>query len=51
MRDVTTIKMKADILTKIMPGPTFVRLRSLIGVKAPANHEGKIRGGVLDGAV
>ena len=45
---VTTTNMKADILTKIMPSPTFVRLRSLIGINAPGNHEGKIRGGVLD---
>jgi hypothetical protein len=32
--------MKADILTKIMPGPTFVRLSSLIGINAPIHHEG-----------
>jgi hypothetical protein len=43
---VTTIDMKADILTKIMLGPKFVRLRSLIGINAPRYHEGKIRGGV-----
>ena len=48
---VTTTDMKADILTKIMPGSTFVRLRSLIGINAPGYHEGKIRGGVLDGTV
>ncbi len=45
---VTTTNMKADILTKIMCGPNFVRLRSLISINAPGNHEGKIRGGVLD---
>jgi hypothetical protein len=45
---VTTTNMKADILTKIMPAPTFVRLRTMIGVNAPTYHEGKIRGGVLD---
>jgi hypothetical protein len=43
--------MKADILTKIMPGSTFVRLRTLIGINAPDNHEGKIRGGVLERTV
>jgi hypothetical protein len=48
---VTTINMKADILTKIMPGPNFVRLRSLIGINAPCNHDGKIRGGVLERTV
>jgi hypothetical protein len=47
---VSTIDMKADILTKIMPGPTFVRLRNLIGIHPPEYHEGKIRGGVLDKA-
>jgi hypothetical protein len=47
---VTTTDMKADILTKIMPGPTFVRLRNLIGIHPPEYHEGKIRGGVLDKA-
>ena len=29
---VATTDMKADILTKIMPGPTFVRLRTMIGL-------------------
>ena len=48
---VTTTNMKADILTKIMPAPTFVRLRAMIGINAPGDHEGKIRGGVLDKSV
>ncbi len=46
-----TTNMKADILTKIMPAPNFVRLRTMVGVNAPRYHEGKIRGGVLDGSV
>ncbi len=45
---VSTHDMKANILTKIMHGPNFTRLRSLIGINPPGNHEGKIRGGVLD---
>ncbi len=45
---VTTTNMKADILTKIMPAPNFVRLRTMLGVNTPGNHQGKIRGGVLD---
>jgi hypothetical protein len=48
---VTTTNMKADILTKIMPAPTFVRLRTMIGIHAPGDHDGKIRGGVLDKSV
>ncbi len=32
---VATTDMKADILTKIMPGPTFVRLRTMIGLNPP----------------
>jgi hypothetical protein len=48
---VITTNMKADILTKIIPAPNFVRLRALIGINAPGNHEGKIRGGVLDESV
>jgi hypothetical protein len=40
--------MKADILTKIMPAPNFVRLRTMLGVNAPGNHQGKIRVRVLD---
>jgi hypothetical protein len=48
---VTTTNMKADILTKIMPASTFVRLRTMLGVNAPGNHQGKIRGGVLDEAI
>ena len=32
---VPTTNMKADILTKNMPGPTFERLRSLIGICPP----------------
>ncbi len=44
---VTTTNMKAVLLTKIMPAPTFVRLRTMIGINDPGNHEGKIRGGVL----
>jgi hypothetical protein len=40
---VTTNNMKADILTKIMPGPNFVRLRTLIGINDPNSHKGKIR--------
>jgi hypothetical protein len=47
-RYVTTTEMKADILTKIMPGPTFVHLRNMIGIHQPVYHEGKIRGVVLD---
>jgi hypothetical protein len=45
---VTTTNMKADILTKIMPTPNFVRLRTMIGINTPGDHQGKIRGGVLD---
>jgi hypothetical protein len=48
---VTTTNMKADILTKIMPTPNFVRLRTMLGVNAPDGHHGKIRGGVLDDTV
>jgi hypothetical protein len=48
---VTTLAMKADILTKTIPGPTFVRLRNMIGVNPPRNCEGKLRGGVLDQTV
>jgi hypothetical protein len=48
---VPTLDMKADILAKIMPGPNFVRLRSLIGINTPGNHEGKIRCGVFDGTI
>jgi hypothetical protein len=48
---VATTDMKADILTKIMPGPTFVRLRTMIGLNPPVSSDGKIRGGVLDQTV
>jgi hypothetical protein len=48
---ITTLEMKADILTKIMPAPIFVRLRSLIGLHPPISYDGKIRGGVLDQTV
>jgi hypothetical protein len=48
---VPTMDMQADILTKTMPGPNFIRLRTLIGVIAPDNHEGTLRGGVLEGTV
>ena len=48
---VTTLEMKADILTKIMPGSTFVRLRTMIGLNPPISFDGKIRGGVLDQTV
>jgi hypothetical protein len=34
---VTATNMKADILTMILPEPTFVHLRTLIGVHAPGN--------------
>jgi hypothetical protein len=42
---VTTTNIKADILTKIMPTPNFVRLRTMIGINTPGDHQGKIRGG------
>jgi hypothetical protein len=45
---IPTTEMRADILTKIMPGPTFVCLRTMIGINPPTFHEGKIRGGLLD---
>jgi hypothetical protein len=45
---IPTTEMRADILTKIMPGPTFVRLITMIGINPPTCHDGKIRGGVLD---
>ncbi len=48
---IPTTEMRADILTKIMPGPTFVRLRTIIGINPPTCHNGKIRGGVLDNIV
>jgi hypothetical protein len=50
---VPTAMMKADILTKNMPGPTFERLRSLVGVLPPqvSAINCAIRGGVLDGSV
>ena len=48
---IPTTEMRADILTKIMPGPTFVRLRTMIGINPPTCHDGKIRGGVLDNIV
>ncbi len=49
---VTTTNMKADLLTKIMHAPTFVRQKwTMIGINDPGNHEGKIRGGVLDGTM
>ncbi len=48
---VSTTNMKTDILTKIMPAPNFVLLRTMVGVNGPRYHEGKIRGGVLDGSV
>jgi hypothetical protein len=35
-------------LTKIMPTPNFVRLRTMIGINTPGDHQGKIRGGMLD---
>ncbi len=40
---VTILAMKAGILTKIMPGLTFVRLQTMIGVKPPRYRDGKIR--------
>jgi hypothetical protein len=48
---VTTTNMKADILTKFMPTPNFVRLRTMIGINTHGDHQGKIRGGVLDEAI
>jgi hypothetical protein len=46
---ISTTEMRANILTKIMPGPTFIRLRTMIGINLPTLPEGKIRGdGVLD---
>jgi len=48
---VTTTNMKADILTKIMPAPTFVRLRSMLGIQVPTKSDGTLRGGVLEGTV
>jgi hypothetical protein len=45
---IPTTEMRADILTKIMPGHTFVLLKTMIGIDPPTCHEGKIRGGVLD---
>jgi hypothetical protein len=37
--NIPTIEMRAHILTKIMPGPTFVRLRTMIGINPPTCHE------------
>jgi hypothetical protein len=48
---IPTTEMRANIFPKIMPGPTFVRLRTMIGINPPACHDGKIRGGVLDNMV
>jgi hypothetical protein len=45
---IPTTEMRADILTKIIPGPTFVRLRTMIGINPPTYHVGKIRGVVLN---
>jgi ribosome-associated translation inhibitor RaiA len=50
-RKLTTGTMKAYIQTKIMPEQNYVQSRSLIGINAPVYHQGKIRGGVLDGTV
>ena len=50
---VPTAMMKADILTKSMPGPTFEMLRSLVGILPPqvSAINCAIRGGVLEGGV
>jgi hypothetical protein len=37
---LTTLNMKAGILTKAMPGSTFLRLITLIGIATPVSYNG-----------
>ena len=45
---VTTVEMKADLLTKAMAAPTFKNLRGMIGLEKFGETISPRRGGVLE---
>ena len=47
---VPTVDMKADLLTKAMPAPTFKNLRAMIGIELFVAPISSRRGGVLEEA-